>query len=50
MIFIENLVKSFNESFDENFIDFCFDFVTENCCNDADQNSHNAVESYFFLS
>ena len=40
MIFIENLTESFDESFNENFIVFYFDFVIQNYCNNIDQNSY----------
>ena len=43
---VENLVSS-AESFDESFIDFCFDLVTENCYDDINQNSYNVAEFYF---
>ena len=49
MILIENLAESSDESSDESFVDFCFDLVTENHCDDTDQNSHSIVESYSFL-
>ena len=47
MIFIENLAENSNENSDENFIIFYFDLVIKNCYDDADQNSHCVVESYF---
>ena len=49
VIFIENLAENFNENSDKSFIIFCFDLVIESCCDSADQNSHNIVESYFSL-
>ena len=36
MIFIKNLIESFNESFSENFVNFYFDLVVRNYCDDAD--------------
>ena len=45
-LIIENLVSSAENS-DENFVDFCFDLVTENHHNNADQNSCNVTEFYF---
>ena len=43
---VENLM-SFVESFDESFVDFCFDLAVRNHCDDPDQNFYNAAESYF---
>ena len=49
VILVENLAESSNESFDESFIIFYFDFVAENYHDDADQNSHSTAESYSSL-
>ena len=49
MIFIENLAENSNKSFNKNFVDFHFDFVTESCCDSTDQNFHNIVEFYFIF-
>ena len=45
MIFVENLV-----SFDENFVNFYFNFAVKSCCNNTDQNSYNIIEFYFYFS
>ena len=50
VILVKNLAESFDENSDESFINFYFDFVVKNCCNDVDQNFYNVVKSYFFLS
>ena len=49
MILIENLAESFIESFNKNFISFCFDLAAENHCDNADQNFYCVAKSYFFL-
>ena len=49
IILIKNLIESFNENFDENLVVFHFDLVIKNCCDDADQNSYNIAELYFFF-
>ena len=49
MIFIKNLAESSDENSDKSFVSFYFDFVTENCHDDVDQNFHSIAESYFFL-
>ena len=48
ILVVKNLV-SFTESFNKSFVDFCFDFAAESCCDSADQNSYNVAELYFFL-
>ena len=50
MILIENLAESFIESFNKNFISFCFDLAAENHCDNADQNFYCVAKSYFFLN
>ena len=47
MIFIKNLAESFNENSDESLVIFHFDLAAENHYDNIDQNSCNAVESYF---
>ena len=48
ILVVKNLVSS-AESFSESFVSFCFDFAAENYYDDADQNSCNIAESYFFF-
>ncbi len=43
---VKNLVNS-AESSDKSLIILCFDLMTESYYNNADQNSYNAIESYF---
>ena len=50
VILVKNLAENSDESSDESFISFYFDFAAENCHSDADQNSCNVAESYFSLS
>ena len=49
VILTENLVKSFDENFDESFIIFCFDLAIENHYDSTDQNFYSVVEFYFFF-
>ena len=47
VILIKNLAESFDENSNESLIIFYFNLVIRNCCDDADQNSCNVIESYF---
>ena len=49
MIFVENLAENSDKNFSENFIDFYFNLVTENCCDSTDQNFYCIVKFYFFF-
>ena len=49
MIFVENFTENSDKNSDKSLVIFYFNLVIENCCNDVDQNSHNAAESYSFL-
>ena len=46
VILVKNLAESSDESFNENFIVFHFDFVIENCYNSTNQNFYSAAEFY----
>ena len=49
MILVEKFVENSDENSNESFVNFCFDLAVESCCDNADQNFHNAAELYFFL-